>query len=73
MSPLSRFAPVLAVAIALGLYACGEGVVLPNEGVPAAIVVIDGDEQSAPAGAVLGKELVVKVTDSRGRPVAMGV
>ncbi len=70
MFPASRFASVLAVAVALGLYACGEGVVLPDEGEPAAIAVIDGNEQTAPAGSTLGKELVVKVTDSRNRPVA---
>lgn len=43
---------------------------LPDEGEPAAITVIDGNEQTAPAGTTLGKDLVVKVTDSRGRPVA---
>lgn len=65
-----RFAPVFAVAVALGLYACGGGVVLPDEGEAADIVVFAGDAQSGPAGAALDQALVVRVTDSDDRPVA---
>src|SRR5688572_28898636 len=64
-----RFAPVLPVAVALGLYACGEGVVLPEEGAPAEIEVVSGNSQSGPAGTTLGQALVVRVSDTRDRPV----
>jgi PKD repeat protein len=53
------------------LAACGggEGIVLPNEGEPAAIEVLDGDGQQGRVGEPLTDSLVVQVTDSRGRPV----
>jgi hypothetical protein len=65
-----RFASFVAVVAALGLSACGDGVVLPDEGAPATIMVVSGDTQTGPAGAALSQALVVRVSDSRDRPVA---
>ncbi len=70
MSICRRFASLLAIAAALGLTACGDGVVLPDEGAPASITVVSGDTQTGPAGAALAQALVVRVSDSRDRPVA---
>ncbi|MBA3553579.1 MAG: Ig-like domain repeat protein [Gemmatimonadales bacterium] len=67
---LRRLASAPAVAIALGVSACGEGVVLPDEGEPATITVVSGNGQRAPAGTTLGQDLVVRVADTRDRPVA---
>ena len=59
--------PLAALALAA---ACGgDGVVLPAEGAAATIVVVRGDGQGAAVGAVLPESLVVRVTDSNGRPV----
>ena len=44
--------------------------VLPDEGAPATIDLVSGDAQTGPAGATLGQSLVVRVSDSRNRPVA---
>jgi len=44
--------------------------VLPDEGDPAAITVLRGDDQRGRVGEPLNDPLVVQVTDSRGRPVA---
>ncbi|HEY1333677.1 MAG TPA: Ig-like domain-containing protein, partial [Myxococcaceae bacterium] len=65
-----RFASCLAIAAALGLTACGDGVVLPDEGAPATITVVSGDAQTGAAGAALAQALVVRVSDSQNRPVA---
>jgi VCBS repeat-containing protein len=64
-----RFASLIAFGLAIGASACGGDVVLPNEALPAAITIVSGDAQSAPAGAALEQPLVVKVTDAQGRPV----
>jgi VCBS repeat-containing protein len=65
-----RFASLIAFGLATGASACsGDGVVLPDEAKPAAIVIVSGDTQSAPAGAALDLPLVVKVTDALNRPV----
>ena len=58
------------MAALLGAYACGGGIVLPDESQPAAVLPHDGDGQAAPAGATLADELVARVTDSRGRPLS---
>jgi hypothetical protein len=70
---VSRFRFRLAAALTalLGAYACGgDGIVLPDESLPADVEVTSGNGQLAPAGATLDDALVVQVTDSRGRPVA---
>ena len=63
----SRLAVVIAVSAA---YACGgDDLVLPDDGQPAAIEVIQGNGQSAAVGAELASPLVVQVNDADGRPV----
>jgi VCBS repeat-containing protein len=65
-----RFASLIAFGLATGASACsGDGVVLPDEAKPAAIAIVSGDTQQAPAGAALDQPLVVKVTDALNRPV----
>jgi hypothetical protein len=59
----------LAFGMAGMLSHCGDGVTLPEQGVVSGIAVFDGDGQSGAAGAVLGKPLVVTVTDRAGLPV----
>jgi adhesin/invasin len=60
-----------ALAAALGLAACGgEDLVLPSEGEPADIVVVQGDGQNGRAGEALPQPLILEVTDGTGRPVA---
>jgi hypothetical protein len=60
----------MAFGLSTLLAACGgDGIVLPNESRPAKIAIVDGEGQSAPAGATLSKPIVVKVTDGLGRPV----
>ncbi|MEA2723485.1 MAG: adhesin/invasin [Gemmatimonadales bacterium] len=63
------FYPSIALLL---LAACGggDGVVLPDEGEPAAITVLRGDDQRGRVGEPLNDPLVVRVTDTRGRPVA---
>jgi len=47
----------------------GDGISLPGDGEPAAITIMDGDEQQGRVGEPLNEPLVVQVTDTRGRPV----
>ena len=59
--------PLASLALAAG---CGGGgLVLPAEGAAAKIVIVRGDGQGGPVGAVLPESLVVRVTDSNDRPV----
>jgi adhesin/invasin len=68
---VSRLPFSFALALPLVFAACGgDGLTLPPEGEAAHIVVIDGDDQSGRVGSVLGKPLLVRVTDTRDRPVA---
>lgn len=67
-----RLTPWLASAsvMAASLIACGGGdLVLPNEGVAARIDIVGGNTQTATVGAALPENLVVRVLDSRDRPV----
>jgi large repetitive protein len=54
-----------AVALACG----GSDLTLPNEGRPASLAVVDGNNQTASAGQPLPNPLVVRVIDSDSRPV----
>jgi hypothetical protein len=66
-----RYASLIAFGLCTILAACGgDGIVLPNESRPAKIAIVDGDGQSALAGATLTEPIVVKVTDALDRPVA---
>ena len=50
--------------------ACGGGdLTLPSEGAPAALTLVSGEGQRGTAGSALADPLVVRVTDSKGRPV----
>nr|MBA3759991.1 Ig-like domain repeat protein [Gemmatimonadales bacterium] len=63
----------ISIALTLVLLAgCGggDGIILPNEGEPAAIAVVEGDDQRGLVGEPLANPLVVEVTDTRGRPVS---
>src|SRR4051812_40061366 len=67
-SPLRSIA--LAFTTLLAVAACGgSDLILPADGAPADITMVDGDHQTGPAGAELAKPLVVKVVDGRGSPV----
>ncbi|HYC33183.1 MAG TPA: Ig-like domain-containing protein, partial [Gemmatimonadales bacterium] len=54
-----------------GVSACsGADLVLPDEGEPAAVAVIQGNEQAGRAGETLSQPVIALVSDARGRPVA---
>ncbi len=57
--------------VALAVVRCGgsDGVVTPEEGLPAALAVLGGGAQTGTVGQALPDTLVVRVTDSRDRPV----
>jgi adhesin/invasin len=60
-----------ALACALFLISCGgDELLLPAEGEPATLAIVDGDGQTGPIGGQLAEPLVVRVSDTRGRPVA---
>ncbi|MBA2457756.1 MAG: Ig-like domain-containing protein [Gemmatimonadales bacterium] len=60
--------PLAAAGVLAGIASCGGGLVLPDDGRPAAIVILQGDGQSGRVGETL--PLVLQVTDVTGRPVA---
>jgi hypothetical protein len=69
-STLRHVRVLLPVVAALAATACGGGdVVLPSEGVAAKIVVVSGNTQAGVVGATLVDSLIVRVTDSKDRPV----
>lgn len=55
---------VLAVALR-----CGGDITVPAEGLPSHIEIISGDGQTGVAGGLLSDSLVVRITDSKDRPV----
>ena len=58
------------VPAALLLVGCsGDDLVLPGDGEPAAIRILQGDAQSGHVGAALAQPVVARVTDSQSRPV----
>lgn len=60
----------MVAGVALAVAACGgDDLVLPDEGTPAAISIVRGNNQSATVGVTLPDSLVVKVVDGEGRPV----
>jgi hypothetical protein len=71
---VTRSARVLQVLscilIAAGSVTCsGDKLVLPDEGDPAAITVVSGNNQNGTVGLVVTDSVVVRVTDSKARPV----
>ena len=58
------------LALLLGAAACGgEDLVIPSEGEPAKIALVQGDGQSGRVGEALPQPLIFAVTDLTGRPV----
>src|SRR5512146_1693700 len=52
------------------LFACsGSDLTLPDQGLAAKIVIVRGDPQTAAAGSQLSDSLIVRVTDSKDRPI----
>ena len=70
--PVTRHFYAGALALALGVAACGGGrfSVLPIDGEPADIALVQGDGQSGRVGEALPQPLVFEVTDLTGRPVS---
>lgn len=69
-SPRSRRAFSWAAVASCLLAACGGGdLVLPEDGGPASIRVVDGDGQQGSVGAPLSAPVIVEVTDAKGQPV----
>lgn len=64
------FAVQIGLLLAALSAGCGGDVVLPDEGEAASLEIVSGDEQSAQAGTALADPVVVRVTDTRDRPVA---
>ncbi len=56
-------------AILLALACAGSDLVLPGEGEPATLEIVQGDSQSGRVGEPLAQPLLVRVLDSSGRPV----
>ena len=55
----------------MSMAACGgEDLVLPSEGEPASIVLVQGDGQTGRVGEMLPQPIVLQVADGTGRPVA---
>jgi len=64
--------PYRLVSLVLGavLTGCGDGLILPDDGSPAALRVESGDGQQAPVGSRLEDPLVVKLTNASSQPIA---
>ena len=59
----------LAGAAAFFIACSGSDLTLPDEGLAAKIVIVRGDAQTAAAGSQLPDSLIVRVTDSKDRPI----
>jgi hypothetical protein len=70
MDRLFRSSSLTLVGVAaLALGCTGSDLLLPNQGLPAKVVVFEGDGQTASVGSVLPESIVVRVTDSQNRPI----
>ena len=71
VSQYDRLRQRLPALLSLLLFAAcgGEDLVLPDEGIPTSIVVINGNDQSGVIGTGLTDPVVVRVLDVQGRPV----
>ncbi|HXE57609.1 MAG TPA: hypothetical protein VNK43_06375, partial [Gemmatimonadales bacterium] len=59
-----------ALLLAAASITCGgDDLLLPDEGDPAAVAISSGDGQTGRVGEPLPDSLVLRVTDTRGRPV----
>ncbi len=66
---LRSFSLALAGVAALALGCTGSDLTLPDQGLPAKVVIVRGDAQTAAVGSALPDSLVVRVTDSKDRPI----
>jgi len=66
---LVRIASYTSLAVASATCSQDSGVILPSEGVPASMSVVDGNTQTGTAGSPLPIQLIVGVTDAKNRPV----
>jgi hypothetical protein len=65
-----RLFPWLLLCALTATASCGgDNLLLPKDGEPAQISIMDGDNQNGTVGQPLGDSLVVKVSDPSGRPV----
>ncbi len=65
-----RFVFPIGLLLAAFTAGCGGDIVLPDEGEAAKLEIVSGDEQLGPAGTPLAQDIVVRVLDTRDRPVA---
>jgi hypothetical protein len=63
---MSRPLPLLLLLLFAG---CQDSLVLPSEGAPNLVTILQGDGQQGTVGQPLGDSLAIRVTDARGRPV----
>ena len=62
---------LVAPSLAIATLQCGSGdLVLPGDGEPAEIEIIQGDDQTGGAGLPLADSIVVQVLDADGRGIA---
>jgi hypothetical protein len=66
---LGRFPWLFLCALAATASCGGDNLLLPRDGEPAQISIMDGDNQNGTVGQPLADSLVVKVSDPSGRPV----
>ncbi len=71
--PRKRSWALLLGAAALVTGCASDQLVLPSDGGPAAIQVVQGDGQAAPVGSMLRDSLVVELSDGMDRPVQGGL
>lgn len=67
--PRLSLSTAIGVFLAAALGCSSADLVLPDEGLPSSVVVVRGDQQTGAAGATLPDSVVVRVTDTKGRPV----
>ena len=65
--PRTALLPIMLAAASLTC--SGDGVVLPKEGEPANVTVMNGNNQTGIVGTSLAESLVVRITDPSDRPV----
>jgi adhesin/invasin len=71
MAVVAPVSPRLGVLFLMALAGCGgEGLTLPDEGEPAELEKVRGDQQNGTVGEAAEDSLVVRVTDRFGNPLA---
>ncbi|HET8622012.1 MAG TPA: hypothetical protein VFM14_00465, partial [Gemmatimonadales bacterium] len=69
-APSSRSAVAALAAIAFALACGGSDLLLPGDGQPASLTIVQGNNQNTRVGEPLAQPIVVQVNDGAGRPVA---